>query len=188
MNSNDSSNNNNKNIYRSKYEAYTFLSDDFDDIRCDFEILTDYFASQISLLRASVKDDNLKDELLKVCEIVYHINPTLRTKKFSITDSEFLWLLEITKSLKADYSHRCKMFVVPQGSFTASLAHCLRAQSKMIVRMIYRYAHQGNDVSEKLLDTTNILSGYFFYLALKLNEIDSVDEIEYTSRNYKIKL
>ena len=44
---------------------------------------------------------------------------------------------------------------------------------------------QGHDVPDRLLDLANLLSGYFFYLALKLNALAGVDEIPYTSRNYK---
>ena len=36
--------------YRSPYEAYPFLSDAKDDLRCDFEILTDRMASMTGLL------------------------------------------------------------------------------------------------------------------------------------------
>ena len=36
----------------------------------------------------------------------------------------------------------------------------------------------------RLLDLANLLSGYFFYLALHLNEVEGVDEVPYVSRNY----
>ncbi len=64
-------------LYRSPYEAYPFLCDDSDDLRCDFELLTDYMASSAGLLRTMVKDDVLREELLWICELIYHINPTL---------------------------------------------------------------------------------------------------------------
>ena len=37
---------------------------------------------------------------------------------------------------------------------------------------------------DRLLDLANLLSGYFFYLALHLNEVEGVDEVPYVSRNY----
>ena len=51
-------------LYKSPYEAYPFLSDPAEDLRCDFEILTDKAASLTGLLRACVEDTTLKTELL----------------------------------------------------------------------------------------------------------------------------
>lgn len=112
-------------LYRSPYEAYPFLCDAGEDLRCDFELLTDEMASRTGLLRAQVKDEALKAELLWVCELIYHMNPTLRTR-LTVTEEE-----------------------------------CAR-----------------------LLDLANLLSGYFFYLALHLNEAEGVEEVPYVSRNY----
>ena len=39
-------------------------------------------------------------------------------------------------------------------------------------------------MSPLLFDFINLLSGYFFVLAMKLNALDGVDEIPYISRNY----
>ena len=62
-----------------KYIAYPFLYDDPSDLKCDFEILTDELASMIGLLRAFVNQNYLGDELEKINELVYHLNPSLRT-------------------------------------------------------------------------------------------------------------
>ena len=56
-------------IYHSPYEAYPFLSDAGDDLRCDFELFTDQMASRTGLLRAQVKDETLREELL--CCLLY---------------------------------------------------------------------------------------------------------------------
>ena len=66
-------------VYRSSYEAYPFLCDADDDLRCDFELLTDELASGVGLLRSQIAEPPLADELLWVCELIYHMNPTLRT-------------------------------------------------------------------------------------------------------------
>ena len=39
-------------------------------------------------------------------------------------------------------------------------------------------------VPDRRLDLANLLSGYFFYLALHLNEAEGVEEVPYVSRNY----
>lgn len=171
-------------IYRSEYEAYPFLSDDSEDLRCDFEILTDEITSHVGLLRSLVKDENLKKELLKIGELVYHINPSLRTF-VSVTEEEFNWLLACTNRIHNEVKGRCEKFVLPQGCESASHAHILRAKFKALVRMLYRYNYAGNEVPNVLFDFANLLSGYFFNLALKLNDLEGIDEIEYISRNYK---
>ena len=50
--------------YRSPYEAYPFLCDADDDLRCDFELLTDELASGAGLLRSRITEQTLTDELL----------------------------------------------------------------------------------------------------------------------------
>ena len=43
-------------VYRSPYEAYPFLSDSSEDLRCDFELLTDEISSKTGLLLAHMKN------------------------------------------------------------------------------------------------------------------------------------
>lgn len=42
-------------LYRSPYEAYPFLCDSAEVLRCDFELLTDEMASRTGLLRAQTE-------------------------------------------------------------------------------------------------------------------------------------
>lgn len=170
-------------VYRSPYEAYPFLCDPSDDLRCDFELLTDEMSSRTGLLRAQVKDQALREELLWVCELIYHINPTLRTR-LTVTEAETQRLLAAASRLKEQCGSRCRLFVLTQGCEAACTAHLLRVQGKQLVRLIYRWVEQGHCVPDRLLDLANLLSGYFFYLALRLNELEGVDEIPYESRNY----
>ena len=171
-------------LYRSPYEAYPFLCDASDDLRCDFELLTDGMASLTGLLRAQVEDEDLREELLWICELIYHMNPTLRTF-FSVTDEELARLRAAVERLTAECAGRCELFVLTQGCQAACTAHVLRVRAKELVRLIYRHLRQGRQVPPGLLDGANLLSGYFFQLALKLNMLAGVDEIPYQSRNYR---
>ena len=171
-------------IYRSKYEAYPFLSDPSEDLRCDFEILTDELTSQIGLLKALVGDKEIKEELLRIGDLVYHMNPSLRTP-VKLREDELHWLEEVTNRTYEEVKDRCDKFVLPQGSQSAAHAHILRARFKGLVRLLYRYAYGGNQVPNILFDFANLLSGYFFNLALKLNAMEDVDEVEFISRNYR---
>ncbi len=170
-------------IYRSPYEAYPFLSDKPEDLRCDFEIATDKVTSKVGLLRALCPEEDMKEELQKIGELVYHSNPTLRTK-LTLVKEEVDWLNSCVQRLKEETVGRCDKFVLPQGSERACIAHILRAECKELVRLLYRYCYCGNSVEPILIDFTSLLSGYFFLMALKLNQMDGVDEIPYVSRNY----
>ena len=159
-------------LYHSPWEAYPFLSDAPEDLRCDFELLTDEIASRTGLLRSQV-----------VCELVYHANPTLRTR-FTVTPEEIQWLADATERLRVQSEGRCTRFVLPQGCTAACTAHILRVQCKALVRLLYRHDHQGHPVEPALLDLANLLSGYFFLLALVLNAQAGQEEAEFVSRNY----
>jgi ATP:cob(I)alamin adenosyltransferase len=174
----------NNNAYQSKHEACPFLSDTTNDLRCDFEILSDEIASLTGFLHSLLKDDNLRTELVFICELIYHITPTLRTH-LTVTAEELQHLETIVEQLKNSTSTHNKQFVLPMGNQSGALAHVLRAKCKALVRLLYRYHYQGQYVDELLLDITNLLSGYFFYLALQLNALDGVEEIPYISRNYR---
>lgn len=169
-------------IYRSPYEAYPFLCDADDDLRCDFELATDELASGAGLLRSQVKDQALAEELLWVCEMIYHLNPTLRTS-LSVTEEEMVRLAAMVEKLQEESA--VHGFVLPCGCESACTAHLLRVKAKALVRLLYRYTERGHEVPDRLLDLCNLLSGYFFLLALKLNAIAGVEERSYHSRNYR---
>ena len=83
------------NIYRSPYEAYPFLADAPEDLRCDFELLTDELSSLTGLLAAKMEasglEEGLQEELLWIDELIYHANPTLRTFFPSVRKKSGSW-------------------------------------------------------------------------------------------------
>lgn len=169
-------------LYRSPYEAYPFLADADEDLRCDFEILTDRMSSMTGLL-ASLCPER-REELLRINELIYHANPTLRTF-MSITTEEVDWLKGRVEALKEDTKGLCDRFVLPAGTPRGCVAHVLRTDGKKLVRMLYRHAQRGGRVEERLLDFANLVSGYFFMLALWMNHEDGFEEIPFESRNYR---
>ena len=170
-------------LYRSPYEAYPFLSDAPDDLRCDFELMTDGLASLTGLLRSKVEDAALREELLWLCELIYHMNPALRTP-LRVTEAERERLHAAAERLRGETRDRCRRFVLCQGCEAACIAHVLRVRAKETVRLLYRHLHQGRPVEPLLLDLVNLLSDYFFHLALRLNAEAGVDEVDFISRSY----
>jgi cob(I)alamin adenosyltransferase len=176
-----------------KYLAYSFLYDAPEDLRCDFEIATDGAASMIGFLRSLIDDNALKEELCKLNELMYHINPSLRTKT-TITGEELDWLEgrveEIQREIREDFDAAAPprknrpRFVIPQGCPAAAYSHIIRNKCKSLVRLMYRHREQGNKVDDILFDCVNLFSGYFYSLALKLNRDRGIAETEFTSRVY----
>ena len=167
--------------FRSPYEAYPFLCDPDADVRCDFEIMTDAMASRTGLLAAQVPER--REELLKLDELIYHANPTLRTF-FSVTEPEIAWLAGRVEALRRETDGLCRRFVLPAGSPRACVAHGLRVDGKALVRLIYRHCQRTGEAHDRLIDFASLVSEYFFLLALWLNRADGVAEIDFESRNY----
>jgi ATP:cob(I)alamin adenosyltransferase len=175
------------------YLAYTYLYEDAEDLKCDFEIRSDEISSMIGLLRSLVEDAPLRDDLSKINEIMYHINPSLRTR-VAVTQEELDWLYEKTLGIEeavkkgaapsAPSGKRIQRFVLPQGCTPAAYSHVIRNKCKALVRLLSRYQQQGNRVEDLLFNFINLYSGYFYFLALKLNQDHGVKEVEFTSRVY----
>jgi ATP:cob(I)alamin adenosyltransferase len=177
-----------------KYLAYSFLYDDPADLRCDFEILTDEISSMIGFLRSLTEDSVTREDLCKLNELIYHVNPTLRTRT-TITMEELEWLHgrveKLQKEIKDSFDTAATpkktvpRFVVPQGCTAAAYSHIIRNKCKAAVRLLYRHQQQGNKIGDIVFDFVNLSSGYFFSLALKLNKDQNAEEREFLSRVYK---
>jgi ATP:cob(I)alamin adenosyltransferase len=176
-----------------KYLAYCFLYEDAADLRCDFEISTDEIASMVGLLRSLVSDTALRDDLSRINELIYHLNPSLRTETL-VTEAELAWLHDKTERLRAetrgafaafaDSGKNVPKFVLPEGCAAACYSHVIRNRCKSLVRLLSRHKQQGNRVDDLVLDFANLYSGYFYFLALRLNQDAGVKETEFRSRAY----
>ena len=178
----------------SKYLAYPFLYDDASDLKCDFEVLADEISSTIGLLRSFLDDrdknadPNISEDLSKINELMYHINPSLRTR-VTVTAEELEWLHGKTQILQKAVEEglpktKGPAFFIPQGCTQAALSHVIRCKCKTMVRLLSRYQQQGNPVDGILLDFVNLYSGYFYSLALWFNKNHGVEETPFISRNY----
>jgi cob(I)alamin adenosyltransferase len=178
----------------SKYLAYTFLYEDAADLKCDFEILTDEISSMIGLLRSLLDETDktaepgLEEDLCKINELMYHINPSLRTKT-TVSAEELEWLYRKTQALQMAVKETLPksdepVFVIPQGCTQAAYSHVIRNKCKALVRLLSRYQQQGNTADEILFDFINLYSGYFYLLSLWFNKNHKVEEHLFRSRVY----
>ena len=177
-------------LYRSEFEAYPFLADSDTDIRCDFEIHTDRLSSMAGVLASMCPER--REEILKVDELIYHSNPTLRTF-MSVTDEEIEWLHERLEELKKEAEEgnafpesesKCRT-VLPAGTTRGAYAHIARVEGKQMVRILYRARERGLEFPNSLIDFANLVSGYFHFLGIWMNMKDGFQEIPFMSRNYK---
>ena len=166
-----------------KYIAYPFLYDAPSDLKCDFEILTDELASMIGLLRAFVNQNYLRDELEKINELVYHLNPSLRTF-VSVTQDDLDWVYDRYIFYKSENENLVKRFVIPQGGICSGYCHVIRSKFKSVVRLLYRHKQNGNEFDNILFNFFNLLSGYFFFFVIKFNKDEGIAEKEFISKNY----
>lgn len=173
----------NKKIYRSRDEAYPFLSERPESLICDFEILTDEIASMAGLLAAKAPEE-FREEILKTEELVYHLNPAIRTF-LSLTEEEYAWLEGRYRAYRKEFEQ--VRFVLPAGTEAACMAHLIRVKCKELARLMYRIAYAGGQVPERAFDFAGLLSNYFFYLALKINQSQALGEREFISRNYAVE-
>ena len=168
-------------ICRSKYEACHLMCEKDGDITCDFAILTDEAASMTGLLRSLISEEELREELRFVCDIIYNLSPSFRTG-IVLTEEERQKLEKITARHKESAGREIKGIVLPMGSQSSALSHVLRVKCKALVRLLCRHNRAGKQVDSLLYDFTNLLSGYFYHLAFKLNSLAGIEEIQFTAR------
>lgn len=159
--------------------CYPFLYEESKKV--EFEILTDKLSSQLGVC-ASLSNGNLKNELLYVTELVYHLNGSIRGR-MAIDENHVYFL-------KARYEHYEKetkdgtRFVVPQGCLLATNLHVARSMGKEVVRKMYQVKTEGTTVDDVLFDFANMVSNYCFMVSLYANKITNTPEKEFISRSY----
>ena len=133
-----------------------------------------------------------RDEILKVDELVYHANPSLRTF-LSVTEDEIEWLNQRICDIKEEVDagealkeccEGCRT-VLPGGTTRGAFAHIVRVEGKQMVRVLYRARERGIAFPDALIDFANLVSGYFHMLGIWMNMKDGYEEIPFTSRNYR---
>jgi len=147
----------------------------------EFEILTDKLASQLGFA-ASLAEGNFKNELLFVCELVYHLNGSIRGKN-AINES-YVSFLEARYVFYEEDTKDGLRFVVPAGSTLASSLHVARSMGKEVVRKMYILSIEDVKVEKVLFDFANMVSNYCFMAAIYANKICNVKEKEFISRSY----
>lgn len=165
-----------------EYLSYPFLYEEKKIV--DFELLTDEIASYLALAVSFTEDKELKKELIKITELVYHLNPCVRSKT-KLEGFELAWLFSRYERYEYVTKERESLFVLPYGTTLASTFHILRTKSKNLVRLLHHITKEGTWVDDSLFDFTNVLANYFFVVAMYANKLEEVEELPFVSRVYK---
>ena len=160
-------------FYRSPFEADPRLAAEPEDLRVEFELLCDELATLTGVLAGQAV--GYRAQLLEVAQMLVDAESTLRTQG-RITPARLGWLHEQQQELADLAGHRRP--VLPQGSVAAGTAHLARVRAKAMVRLLYRCVRQGTEVPPPLIDFANLLIGYYYYMAMALNRMNGVSEIE----------
>ena len=152
-------------VQKHKYRACYNQCGEDGGIECDFSILADEAACLTGLLHALVSQEELREELHFVCEVIYNLSPAFRGSK-TLTADALMRLEAITARHKQKSE---ALLVLPLGSRVAALSHLLRVKCKGLVRLLCKHKREENKGDELLFDFANQLSGYFYNLACKLN-------------------
>lgn len=151
---------------------------------CDYEIATDLLSSQIGFAHALLPtDSSLRPILLRLVELVYHMNGSLRGKN-AIGEMEVTWIRELDQG---ERTIRGKgIFVLPQGSPAAAALHVARCQAKSVVRLLGKMRKQGIEVHPTVLSFANHTANVLFRLAEQANQEAKIEEVEFVTRSYGI--
>ena len=157
------------------YCAYSFL--DEVSSQCDYEIATDLLASLLGLAMHYIKHID-KEDLLFLCETIYHANGSIRGKN-AIDEERFKKVEALYKKYEVLY----KEFYLPVGCIGASYLHVLRSECKNIVRWIVKIQKE-KEVDKNIYELFNLLSNLFFVMALYENKNENTEELIFQSLSY----
>jgi cob(I)alamin adenosyltransferase len=165
-----------------RIECLKFVTRYEESSLCDYEIATDALSSQIGMAHALLPMESpLRPVLLRLLELVYHMNGSLRGKN-AIGEMEVAWIRQLDTG---DPTVRGKgVFVLPQGCPAAAAMHVARCQAKVVVRMLGKLRKQGVDVPPEILSFANHTANVLFRLAEKSNAAEQIAEVVFETRSY----
>ena len=149
----------------------------------------DELNSLVGLARSQIKDKEISDILYKLQKDLFNLgsdfaSPILdeKTNKYitRITESDIKWLEEWIQKIDKKLPP-LKNFILPGGSYAASLLHVARAFSRRAERRaVSLKGEQG--VNQIILKYLNRLSDFLFYLARWVNQKECVEDEVWTNK------
>ena len=130
----------------------------------------DELSSNIGFLRSLDIDNNLKEDLLKIQQILFDISGLLACDKgkhihlLTPVKEESIIFLEKSIDTMTSELETLKNFIIPGGQKEVAFAHICRTIARRAERRIVQLADE-EDIAQNIIIYINRLSDYFFTLS-----------------------
>jgi cob(I)alamin adenosyltransferase len=122
------------------------------------------FLSVSSQLGFSFIDD------IKKCQS-YHMHMLSAVQNDRLVEQEDLdWIIDKYTDMRIS----CPViggYLYPNGHITATIMHVIRTKTRELIRLVYHLERNENRKMPLMIEFTNMLSNYYFYVAIKCNEL-----------------
>lgn len=148
------------------------------DIRIEFCGTIDELNSFIGLLVCELRSHNdIGTSFLEKCQSQLFSVCTSIVSPDQSDDQFLLWVHELEHEIDeiASQLPSQRSFILPGGCRSAALSHVCRTVCRRAERVLVSLQNEAN-INMRILPYLNRLSDYFYILALKLNNINNVDE------------
>lgn len=146
-----------------------------DSLGTEISLINDEIASLIGLFFS--EDYNIPQNIVEdihKCQ-TYHMKMLSTVSRNDIITTEDLdWIIDKYKEIR----NQCKPlggYIYPNGHKASTLMHVIRSRTRSLIRVIYWMEKTEKRKIDNLIEFTNMLSNYYFYVAVKINEINNVD-------------
>ena len=144
--------------------------------------VVDELNSQIGVVRALVKDDELRRDLKNVQEDLWILGgdlsePIVNAKVPRITEQQLARLESVTDKLNAGLKP-LRRFILPGGSQAGAELHVARAVCRRAERRIVALSRT-ESINPQIIPYVNRLSSFLFVLARDVNKREDIAEEEF---------
>jgi cob(I)alamin adenosyltransferase len=121
-------------------------------------------------------------EDIKKCQS-YHMHMLSAVQKdMLIEQTDLDWIIDKYSDMRIS----CPVidgYMYPNGHITATIMHVIRSKTRELIRTIYHLRQNEKRKMPLMLEFTNMLSNYYFYVAIKCNELCDIKPEIYKTFN-----
>ncbi|MDD4184456.1 MAG: hypothetical protein PHI01_03500 [Candidatus Izemoplasmatales bacterium] len=143
-------------------------------------ITSDEIASYLGNLLAQTSFGNHERESLIRCQMYHMQIMGVISEPELITDKDLEWIAGKYVEIR-DMVKPVTGYIMPSGSVPATMMHIICAKTRFLARYVYLMIANENKKCAPLLEFVNMLSNYYFYFAIWLNEQAGIDNSLYKS-------
>ena len=152
---------------------------------CDYEVLTDELCSRLCMILANIDDDmvDLRSDLERIQEIIYHINGSIRGK-LAVDETDLQWLHLRYNIYRQECEDRRIGFILPRGKHPIAALNLAKCNIKKVLRQLVIIDNAGIEIPAIISPMLNLLGNMFFILTLVINKRRNQLETPFISKSY----